>query len=54
VAGDQLTAIVSAWLGELGVLSTVPVEFTRAVRAGDWPTVHTLADALAIDVTVAT
>lgn len=54
VTEDQLTATVSAWLGELGVQSALPLEFTHAVCTGDWPSVYAIADTLAIDVIVAT
>jgi hypothetical protein len=53
VPADKIVAIVSAWLAELGARSPLVDELARAVRAGNWPAAHSLADYLSVDVTLA-
>jgi hypothetical protein len=53
VPADRIVATVSAWLAELGAHSPLVDDLARAVRAGNWPTAHSLADYLSVDVTVA-
>ena len=53
VPADQIGATVSAWLAELGAHSPLVDDLARAVRAGNWPAVHSLADYLSVEVTLA-
>jgi hypothetical protein len=53
VPADQILATVSAWLAELGAHSPLVDDLARAVRAGNWPAAHSLADYLSIDVSLA-
>ena len=53
VSVDGIAATVSAWLAELGVSSPIVDDLAQAIRSGDWPAAHALADHLSIDVAVA-
>jgi hypothetical protein len=53
VSSDKIATTVSAWLAELGADSPMVEELARAIRAGDWPAPHSLADLLSVDVAVA-
>jgi hypothetical protein len=53
VTGDLITTMVSIWLAHLDTQSVLAEDFARSVRRGDWTAVHAIADALAVDVTVA-
>jgi hypothetical protein len=51
--GNEIAATISAWLAELGVDSPMAEDLADAVRAGDWPSAHCIADYLSVEVTVA-
>ncbi|AGB23015.1 hypothetical protein Mycsm_02686 [Mycobacterium sp. JS623] len=53
VSADELQATVSTWLAELGAASPLAGDLARAVRARDWPTVHSVSEYLSVEVTVA-
>jgi hypothetical protein len=53
VPGQEIGAIVSVWLGELGIRSPLVEDFARAARGGDWAAAYTIGDQLSVDVTVA-
>ncbi|WP_327389781.1 hypothetical protein [Mycolicibacterium stellerae] len=53
VSVDGIAATVGAWLAELGVSSPMVEELAKAVRSGDWPAAHAIAEHLSIDVAVA-
>ena len=53
VPADEIVATVCAWLAELGAASPLVENLAEAVRAGDWPTTHSLSDVLSVDVAVA-
>jgi hypothetical protein len=53
VPGSEISATVSGWLAELGARSPLVDDLTCAVRAGDWPKTHAIAERLSIEVTVA-
>lgn len=53
VSVDGIASIVAAWLGELGVTSPLVDELVHAVRCGDWPAAHALAEHLSVDVMIA-
>ncbi len=50
---DGIASTVGAWLAELGVSSPMVDQLACAVRCGDWPAAHALAEHLSIDVAVA-
>ncbi len=52
VALDGIASTVSAWLAELGASSPLVDQLACAVRCGDWPAAHALAENLSIDVVV--
>lgn len=52
VSVDGIGATVTAWLAELGASSPMVDDLVTAVRHGDWPTTHTIAERLSIDVAV--
>ena len=43
-------ATVSAWLAELGAESTLVDDLAQAVRAGNWPAAHSIAEYLSVEV----
>lgn len=50
VSGNRIVATVSAWLAELGVESPLVDELARAMRAGNWPAAHDIADYLSLEI----
>lgn len=52
VSADEIVTTVSAWLDELGAASPLVEDLAHAVRAGDWPKAHALADYLSLEITV--
>jgi hypothetical protein len=50
VPGDRIVATVSAWLAELGAESTLVDDLAQALRAGNWPVAHSIAEYLSVDV----
>ncbi|WP_136245641.1 hypothetical protein [Mycobacterium intracellulare] len=53
VTGDEIGNTVAEWLADLGVHSPMVEDLTRAVRVGDWPLAHRLANFLSVDITLA-
>jgi hypothetical protein len=53
VSIDGIASTVTAWLAELGASSPMVDDLARAVRCGDWPVAHALAEHLSVDVAVA-
>jgi hypothetical protein len=53
VTGDQIVATISAWLADLEAHSPLVEDLAAAVRIGNWPVVHNLADYLSVEVGVA-
>jgi hypothetical protein len=53
VQADQIAATVASWLAELGACSPLVESLSRAVRGGDWPATHEIADYLSVEVQVA-
>ena len=53
VPADEIAVTVSAWLAEFDAHSPLVDDLARAVRAGDWPAAHAIAEYLSVDVTVA-
>jgi hypothetical protein len=53
VPADGIAATVSAWLAELGADSPMAQDLVGALRAGDWPSAHGIADRLSVEVAVA-
>ncbi len=51
VPANQIT--VASWLAELGACSPLVELLSRAVRDGDWPVTHEIADYLSVEVQVA-
>ena len=52
VPADKIAATVAAWLAALGAHSPLVDDLARAVRAGNWPAAHNLADYLSVEVTM--
>jgi hypothetical protein len=50
VTGDRIVSTVSAWLAELGAESTLVDDLAQAVRAGNWPAAHSIAEYLSVEV----
>ena len=50
VSENRIVATVSAWLAELEVESPLVDELAQAVRAGNWPAAHDIADYLSLDI----
>ena len=50
VPADRIVATVSAWLAELGAESTSVDDLAKAVRAGNWPAAHSIAEYLSVEV----
>jgi len=50
VSGDRIVATVSAWLAELGAESPLVDDLAQAVRAGNWPAAHSIAEYLSVEV----
>ena len=53
VRGDHIAATVASWLAELDAWSPFVELLGRAVRDGDWPAIHAIADYLSVEVQVA-
>jgi hypothetical protein len=53
VPADEVAATVSSWLAELGACSPLVEALGLAVRDGDWPAAHGIADYLSVEVTAA-
>jgi hypothetical protein len=53
VQADDIAPTVASWLAELGACSPLVDLLSRAVRDGDWPTTHDIADYLSVEVQVA-
>jgi len=53
VRAEGIAPTVRAWLAELGASSPMVDELACAVRCGDWPAAHALAELLSIEVDVA-
>lgn len=53
VQADHIAPTVASWLAELGACSPLVEELSRAVRDGDWPATHGIADYLSVEVQVA-
>jgi hypothetical protein len=53
VPENRIGATVAAWLADLGADSPLVEDLALAVRSGDWPAAHSLADYLSVQVTVA-
>ncbi|WP_082939267.1 hypothetical protein [Mycobacterium sp. 852002-30065_SCH5024008] len=53
VQADQIFETVASWLAELGACSPLVELLSRAVRDGDWPATHEIADYLSVEVQVA-
>jgi hypothetical protein len=50
VQGDRIAATVSAWLAELGAESTLVDDLAQAVRTGNWPAAHSIAEYLSVEI----
>lgn len=50
---DHIAATVASWLAELDACSPLVDLLSRALRAGDWPAAHGIADYLSVEVQVA-
>jgi hypothetical protein len=53
VPAERIAVIVSAWLAELGATCPLVQELACAMRSGDWPNAHALAECLSVEVAVA-
>jgi hypothetical protein len=53
VPTHAITATISGWLAELGAHSPLVDDLARAVRVGDWPSAHALAECLSVEVAIA-
>lgn len=53
VQADDIAATVTSWLAELDACSPLVKLLSRAVRDGDWPATHGIADFLSVEVQVA-
>jgi hypothetical protein len=53
VQSDHIAATVASWLAELDAWSPLVEMLGRAVRDGDWPAIHAIADYLSVEVQVA-
>ena len=53
VQAGQIAATVASWLAELDAWSPLVEFLGRAVRDGDWPAIHAIADYLSVEVQVA-
>ena len=50
VPANRIVATVSAWLAELGAESRLVDDLAQAVRAGNWPAAHSIAEYLSVEV----
>jgi hypothetical protein len=53
VYADHIAATVALWLAELDAWSPFVELLGRAVRDGDWPAIHAIADYLSVEIQVA-
>jgi hypothetical protein len=53
VQAGHIAATVASWLAELDARSPLVELLGRAVRDGDWPAIHAIADYLSVEVQVA-
>jgi hypothetical protein len=53
VQADDIAPTVASWLAELGACSPLVELLSQAVRDGDWPATHGIADYLSVEVQVA-
>ena len=53
VQADDIAPTVASWLAELGACSPLVELLGQAVRDGDWPATHGIADYLSVEVQVA-
>ena len=53
VRADHIAATVALWLADLDACSPLAELLGRAVRDGDWPAIHGIADYLSVEVQVA-
>jgi hypothetical protein len=53
VQADHIAPTLASWLAELGACSPLAEELSRAVRDGDWPAIHGIANYLSVEVQVA-
>ena len=53
VQAEHVAATVASWLAELDARNPLAELLGRAVRDGDWPAIHTIADYLSVEVQVA-
>jgi hypothetical protein len=53
VQAEHIAATVASWLAELDTRSPLAELLGRAVRDGDWPAIHAIADYLSVEVQVA-
>ena len=53
VQAEHIAATVATWLAELDARSPLVELLGRAVRDGDWPAIHAIADYLSVEVQVA-
>ncbi len=53
VSVDGIAAAVTNWLAELGASSPLVEDLAHAVKSGNWPAAHALAEHLSVDVAVA-
>jgi hypothetical protein len=50
---EYIAATVASWLAELDASTPLVELLGRAVRDGDWPAIHAIADYLSVEVQVA-
>ena len=50
---EEIMATVSSWLAEFGACSSLVESLGCAVRDGNWPAAHGIADYLSVEVQVA-
>lgn len=53
VQANGIAPTVASWLAELGACSPLVELLSQAVRDGDWPATHGIADYLSVEVQVA-
>jgi hypothetical protein len=53
VQTDHIAKTVASWLAELDARSPLVESLGQAVRDGDWPATHSIADYLSVEVQVA-
>jgi hypothetical protein len=52
VSVDGIASTIATWLAELEADSSLVGDLACAVRCGDWPAAHALAEDLSVDVAV--